>query len=159
MDQKLKSLLDTSGVQYQLIPHAATYTAMETAQAIHVKGHEMAKSVMLMMDGVLSMAVVPSTQRVSLQRLQLITGAENIAMADEQQFKEAFPDCEPGAMPPFGQLYGLPMYCAIALTKDSEIVFNAGTHQEAVKMAYRDFERLAHPVVAELSSPPGKWHA
>ncbi len=153
MDRKLKNYLDSEGVKYEVLAHAPTFTAIETAEATHIAGIELAKSVIVRIDGVLSMAVVPATHWVDLDKLQLLTGAEMVELADEREFRDRFEDCEPGAMPPFGNLYGMAIYAANPLAEDREIVFNAGTHTEAVKMLYADFERLARPVVNDLSKP------
>jgi Ala-tRNA(Pro) deacylase len=97
------------------------------------------------------MVVVPATHWVDLDQLQLIAGAAFVALADEHEFAERFPGCQPGAMPPFGNLYGIPTYCAAELRDDAEIVFNAGTHTEAVKTSFANFERLAKPIVDRVS--------
>lgn len=145
--RKLKEFLDAQGVAYRSITHAPTYTAQETAQAAHVPGYELAKTVMVELDGKMVMVVVPATRKVVLQDLREITGAARVRFATEEEFKNLFPDCEIGAMPPFGNLYGLEVYVAPALAADPEIAFNAGTHTEVIIMRYADFERLVHPKV------------
>ncbi len=147
MERKLKALLESEGVKYEILQHAPTFTAMETAHATHVAGKELAKSVIVRIDGVLSMAVVPATHWADLEKIELLTGADLVSLAEEHEFEDLFPDCEPGAMPPFGELYGLDVYVHDALTNDKMIAFNAGSHTELVQMSYFDFERLVHPKV------------
>lgn len=155
MDKTLKNYLDAEGVQYELLRHAPTQTAMETAEATHIEGKLLAKSVIVRLDGVLAMVVVPATHYVDLAKLEILTGADMVDLADEHDFRDRFPDCEPGAMPVFANLYGMPLYVADALKEDEEIVFNAGTHSEAVKIRFEDFVRLAKPLVRDLSTPRG----
>jgi len=141
----LKTLLEKEGVKYTTINHSKTYTAMETAEAAHVKGKEMAKSVVLKVDGKLAMAVLPATQKVHVERLRKASGARNVEIAREQDFLGDFPGCELGAMPPFGNLYGMDVFVDPHLAEDDEIAFNAGSHSEVMWIRYRDFERIAHP--------------
>jgi Ala-tRNA(Pro) deacylase len=112
----------------------------------------MAKTVIVKIDGQMAMAVLPATRKVVLQELREITGADHVTFATEEEFKALFPDCETGAMPPFGNLYGMEVYVAPSLAEDEEIAFNAGTHSELIKLAYRDFERLVKPQVASFST-------
>jgi Ala-tRNA(Pro) deacylase len=149
--RKLKEMLDREKVKYVTITHSPAYTAQEVAASAHVPGREMAKSVMVKIDGRMAMAVLPASMRVSLDRLRDVTGAHGVELADEREFRDLFPGCEVGAMPAFGNLYGLDVYVAEPLTKDEQIAFNAGTHTELIRLAYRDFERLAKPKVVELS--------
>ena len=153
MDRKLKDYLDAERVQYQVLTHTPTFTALETAHATHVHGIELAKSVIVSIDGVMSMAVVPATHWVDLEKVQDLTGADMVDLVDEHDFEQRFTDCESGAMPPFGNLYDMPVYCANELRDDRELVFNAGTHTEAVRMAFDDFARLAKPIVNMISRP------
>src|SRR6476620_4840901 len=114
MDSKLKALLDGAKVQYELLRHPRTKTALETAEATHIQGRELAKCVIVRIDGVLSMVAVPATHFVDLDKLQLLTAAEVVELPHEDEFVARFPECEPGAMPPLGVLYGLPLYVADA---------------------------------------------
>jgi Ala-tRNA(Pro) deacylase len=98
------------------------------------------------------MAVLPADRKVVLQDLRDITGAENVAFATEKEFQQLFPDCEVGAMPPFGNLYGLDVFVAPSLAEDDQIGFNAGTHTEVIQMAYRDFDRLVKPIVMAFTT-------
>ena len=148
---KIKEFLDSQGIKYVTISHSPAYTANEIAASAHVPGKEMAKTVMVRIDGKLAMAVVPASQRVHLGRLKEAAGAGKVELASEQDFKDAFPDCELCAMPPFGNLYGMDVYVAKALAEDAAIAFNAGSHTELIRLAFADFQRLVQPKVAEVS--------
>ncbi len=148
--QKLKEFLDTQKVKYVTIYHSPAFTAQEIAASAHVPGKELAKTVMVKIDGKLAMAVLPASFRVDMDLLKDVTGASNVELASEKEFKDLFPACEVGAMPPFGNLYGMEVYVSEALTEDDEIAFNAGSHTELVRLAYADFERLVKPKVVKL---------
>jgi Ala-tRNA(Pro) deacylase len=142
---KLKDYLDTQGVKYVTISHSKAFTAMEVAESAHVQGREMAKTVVLNVDGKLAMAVLPAVQKVDLDLLRKNMGAASVELAREQDFRADFPGCEVGAMPPFGNLYGMTVYVDSRLAEDEQIAFNAGSHTEIVRLPYRDFERLVQP--------------
>jgi Ala-tRNA(Pro) deacylase len=148
----LKEFLEREHVEFESIPHEETYTAQETAQAAHVPGWQLAKTVMVELDWKIAMVVVPATRKVVLQDLREVTGVARVRFATEEQFKSLFPDCEVGAMPPFGNLYGMEVYVAPELAADREIAFNAGTHTEIVKLAFSDFARLVHPIVVACTT-------
>jgi Ala-tRNA(Pro) deacylase len=148
--QDLQNYLDERHVEYTLINHSRTYTAQETAQSAHIPGREIAKAVVVRIDGTAAMVVQPATSKVHLGKLKKLTGAKSVSLADEEDLKDLFPDCELGAMPPFGNLYGLQVYVGEELTHDEEIAFNAGSHTELIKLAYRDFESLVHPEVVHI---------
>jgi Ala-tRNA(Pro) deacylase len=148
---KLKQFLDTNNVRYLSIRHSPAYTAQEIAALAHIPGRELAKTVMVKIDGTMAMAVLPATKRLDLDALKQTAGAQTSSLASEQEFARMFPDCEPGAMPPFGNLYGMKVYADQTLTADEHIAFNAGTHAELVQMTYADFARLVQPAVATLS--------
>lgn len=150
--KRLKEFLDKQGVKYVCVSHSPAYTAQEVAASAHVPGWEVAKVVMVKVDGDLAMAVVPANRKVVPQDLREMLGAERVELATEAEFRDKFQDCELGAMPPFGNLYGMPVYVAPALAADEEIAFNAGTHTEIIKMSYKDFERLAKPRVLSFST-------
>ena len=114
---------------------------------------------MIMVDGRLVMAVVPASFRVDLYRLKKYLGAETVELATEQEFRDRFPDCETGSMPPFGNLYGMDIFADEGLAEDKEIAFNAGTHRELVRMSYGDFSRLANPVLIPLAARQATFHA
>jgi Ala-tRNA(Pro) deacylase len=149
---KIKAFLDAHGTKYILISHSKAYTAQGIAAISHISGRELAKTVMVKLDGALAMAVLPASYQVDLESLRRAAGVQVAELATEREFKQHFPDCETGAMPPFGNLYGIPVYVDETLLEDREIAFNAGSHYELIKMAYKDFERLVKPEVMEFSS-------
>ncbi|MBI4384774.1 MAG: YbaK/EbsC family protein [Nitrospinae bacterium] len=142
---RLKEFLERNHVQYVTLFHSPAYTAQEIAKAAHISGKAMVKTVMIKVDGQMAMAVLPAHHKVDLEALREAAGAGKVALASEQEFKSRFPDCEAGAMPPFGNLYDMDVYVDEALTEDEEIGFNAGSHSEILKMAYGDFEKLVKP--------------
>jgi Ala-tRNA(Pro) deacylase len=148
---KLKEFLDSEHIQYVVISHSPAFTAQQIAASAHVKGRELAKTVMVKIDGELAMAVLPASQKVDLDRLRETAGADQVELASEREFRDRFPDCDLGAMPPFGNLYGLEVYVADGLTEDDEIAFNAGSFTELVRMSYGDFERLVQPTVLRFA--------
>lgn len=150
--KRLKEFLDESEVKFVSISHSQAFTAQEIAAAAHVPGKELAKTVMVKLDGELAMAVLPAPDQVSISRLQEISGAANVEIASEDDFADLFPGCELGAMPPFGNLWGLDVFVDQRLREDEEIAFNAGTHTELLKLSYSDFERLVNPVIGALST-------
>ncbi|HLG93963.1 MAG TPA: YbaK/EbsC family protein [candidate division Zixibacteria bacterium] len=150
--KKLKEFLDSQNIKYVVISHSRAVTAQEVAASAHISGKEMAKTVMVKLDGKLAMAVLPASARVNLDLLKEVSGAKQVDLAAELEFRELFPECEPGAMPPFGNLYGLPVFVSESLTKDEEIAFNAGSHTELIKLSYKDFERLVEPKITKLST-------
>src|SRR6266481_1807077 len=145
--KKLKRFLDDEGIKYVSIIHSPAYTAQEVAASAHITGKELAKTVIVELDGKMAMAVLPANRKIVLQDLREVTGSDEVKFASEDQFRERFPGCETGAMPPFGNLYGMEVYVAEGLTQNDEIAFNAGFHTEVVRMRYTDFERLVHPKV------------
>jgi Ala-tRNA(Pro) deacylase len=147
---KLKVLLDANGVPYEVRSHRTAYTAQQVADAEHIPGREMAKVVMVRDDDQFLMAVLPAPYHVSLEHLGKAAGRTGLRLATEAEFTGLFPACEPGAMPPFGNLYGLPVWVDETLTRDDEIAFNAGNHEQTVHMKYADFARLVQPRVASF---------
>jgi Ala-tRNA(Pro) deacylase len=148
---RLKLYLDDHKVKYVTIKHSLAYTAQEIAESAHIQGRELAKTVMVDIDGKMAMAILPASEKTSLSLLKQAAGASNVRLAREDEFRDKFPECELGAMPPFGNLYGMEVFAAETLAADKEIAFNAGSHTELVKMAYKDFERLVQPKVAKLT--------
>jgi Ala-tRNA(Pro) deacylase len=132
--------------------HSPAYTAQEVAQSAHVTGNEFAKVVIVELDGEIAMVVLPATRKVVLQDLRDLTGADEVKFASEEAFTASFPDCETGAMPPFGNLYGMDVYAAESLANNQEIAFNAGTHIEIIRMSFRDFDRLVRPRVMSFTN-------
>lgn len=149
--EKLKKFLDKHNVEYMTISHSPAYTAQRIAELTHIPGKEMAKTVIVKTDDKFAMAVLPASHRVDLDYLQRSVKAGHVDIASEADFKSLFPDCEVGAMPPFGNLYDMEVYVAEQLTDDEEIVFNAGSHTELVRMTYKDFARLVKPTVISLT--------
>ena len=149
---KVKAFLDAHGTKFVAISHSKAYTAQGIAAIAHISGRELAKTVIVKLDGDLAMAVLPASYHVDLDRLRKLTGVRTAELATEREFKQHFPDCETGAMPPFGNLYGIPVYVDEALAEDREIAFNSGSHYELIKMAYADFEQLVKPEVMAFSS-------
>jgi len=150
--RKLKEFLDQEGVKYVTISHSPAYTAQEVAQSVHVKGRDFAKTVIVDLDGKLAMAVLPADRKIVLQDLRDVTGSDRVRFASEEAFQQRFPGCETGAMPPFGNLFGMEVFVSDALAVEDEIAFNAGTHTEVIKLAYADFERLVHPQVLSFTT-------
>jgi len=149
--KNLKEFLDNQKVKYVAISHSAAFTAQEIAASAHVSGHELAKTVMVRLDGDLAMAVLPASYKVDLNALREAASAKQVELAGEQEFRSQFPECELGAMPPFGNLYDMPVYVDQNLTKDDAIAFNAGSHTELIKLSYKDFERLVKPTVLKFA--------
>jgi Ala-tRNA(Pro) deacylase len=148
---KLKEFLDSHNIKYLVISHSVAYTAAGIAALTHIPGKELAKTVIVKTDAGLVMAVVAASQHVDLVRLKAAVGAENVELASEDEFKAKFPDCELGAMPPFGNLYGLKVFADERLAQDQEIAFNAGSHRELVRIAWDDFARLVQPTLMPLA--------
>ena len=150
--KKLMEFLDANQVKYVMTTHSTAYTAQEVAALAHIRGRDMAKTVIVSLDGKLAMAVLPASKHVDFSLLKAVAGAKTVALATEPEFRGKFPECETGAMPPFGNLYGVPVFVEESLTKDKEISFNAGTHNELMRISYADFERLVQPTVTRFSS-------
>lgn len=148
---KLKDYLQKHNVHYEVIPHKTSYTMQETAQTAHIPGKELAKTVMIKVDGKPIMVVVPATSRVDLDHLKAVTRAKNVTILNEEEFKDLFGDCESGAMPPFGKLYKIEMLVDQSLAEDPYIAFNAGNHEELVKIKYSDYEKLVKPQIVALT--------
>ena len=149
--QKVAQFLDSQKVKYVLIKHSPAFTAQEIAASAHIPGKELAKTVMIKMDGEMAMAVLPASYRIDFKVLKKLTGAKNVELASENEFQRLFPQCEIGAMPPFGNLYDIPVYVAQPLTEDDEIAFNAGSHAELMKLHYTDFNKLVKPEVGDFA--------
>ena len=148
--RRLKELFDEAKISYEVYNHPLAYTAQEIAQSQHVSGDQIAKVVMLQVDGKLVMAVVTGSQKIHLPTVRTSLNAHEVRLATEDEFVSRFPDCEIGAMPPFGNLFGLSVYVDPVVTKDESIYFNAGNHAQTVRIRYKDFEELASPTVVRL---------
>ena len=150
--KKLKEFLDSHDIKYVCVQHSKAYTAQEVAQSAHVPGRSMAKVVIVELDGELAMAVLPANRKVVLQDLREMTECDQVRFASEAKFQSRFPDCEIGAMPPFGNLYGMEVFVAESLAENDDIAFNAGSHEEIIKLPYGDFERLVNPKVMSFTT-------
>jgi Ala-tRNA(Pro) deacylase len=149
---RLKKFLDVNHIKYVVTQHSPASTAQEIAAAAHISGWDIAKTVIVVVDGALAMVVVPASGHVSLEQLQRLTGGSVITVATEKEFRVAFPDCELGAMPPFGNLYGMPVYVDTSL-HGLRLTFNAGTHCELITVDWTDFERLVEPMTGHFMAP------
>ena len=141
-------------VPYTVVPHRPAFTAQEEASATHVPGRDWAKVVVCFVDGDPIEAVVPATKNVNLERLLALAGGAQIRVAEESELRNLFPQCEPGAMPPFGPLYRQTVFADASLATEPEIAFNAGTHTEAIAMRWCDFARAIRPIVGAFAEPP-----
>jgi len=150
--QKLKDFLDKHNVKYVSMSHSPAFTAQEVAASAHISGWDMAKSVMVKVDGRLAMVVVPAPAMIDFKLLKKASGADHVELATEEEFRQLFPGCEAGAMPPFGNLWNLKVYVDDELANDEWIAFNAGSHSELMRVDYADFARLVNPIKARLTS-------
>ena len=149
--RKLKDYLDGNEIRYEVGYHPRTYTAQEIAAAQHVPGKEMAKVVMVKADGRMVMLVLPASYRVDMKKLKGVLGCKKVGITKEEEFQELFPDCEIGAMPPFGNLYNLEVWVDQVITENDHIVFQAGSHVETLRIKWGDYARLVNPRVADFS--------
>lgn len=152
--ERLEQWFAAAGVPYEVVTHPPAYTAQQVASLEHRSGYEVAKVVMAAVDGKLVMLVLPAPHRVDLVKLRTALEARTTRLAEEEEFANIFPDCETGAMPPFGNLYGITVYADPALAGDPHLTFNAGTHRETMTISYGDFARLAQPRILDFSTPP-----
>lgn len=151
---KLKEFLEGHNIKYSTITHSQAFTAQEIAAIAHIPGRQLAKTVMVKIDGTMAMAVLPAAYRVDFDLLKKELDAKTAELASEREFKDLFPGCEIGAMPPFGNLYGMGVFVAESLAEAEEIAFTAGSHTELIKVSYRDFEKHVKPKVMRFSSRP-----
>ncbi len=151
VSEKLKQYPDDNNIEYTVLTHPRAYTAQEIAAALHVPGKEMAKTIVVKCGIEYVMIVLPASYKLSFEDMKSFFHTENIEFAPEDTFHLLFPDCEVGAMSPFGNFYHMPVYMAMSLEADKEIAFNAGTHTDSIKMKMDDFMNLTHPTIAKLS--------
>jgi len=151
--KKLKAFLDEHRIRYVVVSHSSAYTAREVAASVHVAGKDVVKCVMVSADARPWMVAMTSNQRLNLDKLRAALGAENVRLEHESEFKPTFEDCEVGAMPPFGNLYGIPVIADGMLWDDDEIVFNGGSHTTVVRMSFADYHRLVSPRKASIADP------
>lgn len=147
---RVRKCLEDAGVRFIIIRHVPEFTAQEIAATTHIRGKEMAKTVMVKINGAMAMAVIAASSKVDLERLREVTGADSVELSTEEEFGGLFPECEVGAMPPFGQLYDIPVFVDELLREDEEIAFNAGSHIDLIQMAYGDYEQVVGPVIARI---------
>jgi Ala-tRNA(Pro) deacylase len=150
--QRLKVFLDSHNVKYMVVTHSPAYTSLEIAAMARIPGKEIAKTVIVNADRTMMMAVLPASHMVDLPLLRAFTGAAHVELAGEQNFKSLFPECEVGAMPPFGNLFNMEVVVSDSLAEDEMIAFNAGTHKELVRMSYKDFIKIVQPKIGKFSS-------
>ena len=151
MNARLQAFLDSSGATAHFHSHPPAYTAQEMAASEHVSGHAVAKVVMAVADGRMVMLVLPASLRVDVGRVRDSLGAHEVRLATEDEFSDVFPDCEVGAMPPFGHLYGVEVYADPELASAPAMLFEAGNHRECGVMSFMEFQRLEHPHLAALA--------
>lgn len=149
--ERLEQYLSENGVPFEVMTHKQSYTMQEVAAALHVSGKQVAKVVMVKADGEMTMLVLPAPYRLNVGNVRTMLGAKKVALAGEAEFAGHFPDCAPGAMPPFGNLYDVPVYVDQNLTEKESIVFRIGTHRETMRIAYADLARLVQPTVGEFA--------
>lgn len=152
--ERLQALFEKEKIKYRIIPHPETFTAPDLAQAIHATGRRVAKVVVVQGDGKYVMAVLPSHLLLNLKRFGHLLNTKYISLAGEMELKTLFPDCEVGAAPPFGNLYGLPVYVDVSLNQESSIIFPAGNHHQVIEMRWRDFDRIVQPRIGVIASAP-----
>jgi Ala-tRNA(Pro) deacylase len=148
---KIKELLQKEGVDYEILEHPLTYTASETAQAQHIPGHRMVKSVIVKGDEKWLLCVLPATHHIDFDRLKREFGFKHAVLASEDEISALFPEYEVGAMPPFGQLASIPVYVDKDLLENENIAFNAGTHTDLLRIRFKDFTHLVEPIFGDFS--------
>jgi Ala-tRNA(Pro) deacylase len=142
---RLEDLLVSRHIPFQRLPHRRTYTANRMAQVLHVKGREVAKTVLLKTAQGHMLAVLPATHQINLEELREDLGDARVELAGEEEMDRLFPDCERGAVPPFGSLYQLPTIMDDSLAEDETIVFEGPNHEQAIRMSFQDYEAIEHP--------------
>jgi Ala-tRNA(Pro) deacylase len=150
--KQLKEFLDSRNIKYVTISHSAAYTAQEIAASARIPGKELAKTVIVKVNGEMAMAVLPACYKIDFNLLKEAAAVNKVELASEEDFKDKFSECEVGAMPPFGNLYGMDVFVADTLAEDEEIAFNCGSHTELIRMSYKDFEATVKPKIVKFSS-------
>ncbi len=152
--EQLTKFLNSQEVRFETLIHPQAFTAQEVAHALHKTGKVLAKTIVVEADGKIVMTVVPAHHKVNLGAVKKVVGAEDVHLVPETKLRELFPESDLGAMPPLGPMYNLPVIVSKALAEEPEIIFNASTHTDCVKMNYADFARIVNPTVAEVSDIP-----
>lgn len=150
--RKLREFLDSHHIKYFVFSHSPAYTAQDIAESAHVPGKEMVKTVMVTIDGRMAMTLLPASRQLDFDKLRALCGTRDVALAGESEFSGLFPESEIGAMPPFGNLYGMEVFADESLDEDFDIAFNAGAHTELLRMAWEDYKRLVNPVLGAITS-------
>jgi Ala-tRNA(Pro) deacylase len=154
VSRRIQDYLDSQSVNYAVLPHAEAFPAQEIAHQLHVSGSNFAKAVVLRTDGRLLMAVLPASRRLNLRALKEALEVKHLELAPESELANLCAGCELGAFPPFGNLYGMDTWVDGSLSESEEIVFNAGSHRESLRMKYSDYARLAKPIVVRFAVLP-----
>jgi len=149
--KKLKNFLDKNNIKYISIKHSLAYTAQGVAASAHIHGKDIAKTLMVKLDGKMAMAVLSANDKLDLEVLKKKAGKKEASLASESEFQSLFPECAIGAMPPFGNLYGMEVYLSDTLINDKDIFFNAGSHTELIKLSFKDYKELVKPKVLKLT--------
>lgn len=149
--QRLEQFLKAHNVRFNTVAHDHAITTLDAARRAHLPSHDVAKTVVVKLDGRLAMAVIPANEWISLEALRQAAGVRSASLAGEHEFRDRFPECEVGAMPPFGNLYGMDVYAADTLSHQHDIAFHAGNHDEMVRMGWSDYERLVHPRIMSMT--------
>jgi Ala-tRNA(Pro) deacylase len=157
--KKLKDFLDSYQVKYVTVQHSPAFSAQEVAASVHVPGKEMAKTVIVNVKGELAMAVLPANYHIDFHRLMDALRTSDMYLATEEEFQSRFPDCELGAMPPFGNLYGMKTYVSQSLSEDEHITFEAGSHSEVITLSWQDYQRLVSPAIVSFTDRPREEQA
>lgn len=152
--RRIQEFLDGNKAAYSFIQHRPAYTAQDVAASAHIPGRDLAKTVIVNIDGTLAMAVVPATMDVDLDRLRCVAGASFVMLAEESEFAHRFEGCKVGTVPPFGNLFGMELYMDRSLAQEEYIAFNAGTHTDIIAMRFTDYRRLAHPKLVGIAATP-----
>ena len=151
MLHKSIEVLRSNNIPFQELTHSPSYTAEQTAHAAHISGKKLAKSVVVDVDGEMALAVLHADEHVDTTRLKELIGAREVRLVSEREFLERFPDCEPGALPPFGNLYDMPVFVSNRLDHDQTLIFNPGSHSELISVSYSDFKRMVQPAVLDFA--------
>jgi Ala-tRNA(Pro) deacylase len=154
MNDRLRAMLARAGVSFEVITHPEVYTAQERAAACRITGRRLAKVVVVRDGDWFGLAVVPAAAHLDLDHLRELTGRPQLALAREKDFAPLFPDCDPGAMPPFGQLYGMSAFLDTSLADEPELLFEGGTHREEIRMPMREYLRVEEPAIASVAARP-----
>ena len=151
VSKRLKGFLDENHIKYVVIAHSKAFTSQEVAASLHIPGKELAKSVIIKVNGEFMMVVLPASYKINFEMVKNALEKKDVRLATEEEFKSLFPECEIGAMPPFGNLYNIPVYMAESLKDDKEIAFNAGSHVEVIRLSMDDYKRLVEPKIVKIS--------